>query len=131
MEMQHISIVAGMVSTIIFTTSYIPMVVRALKTKDLHSYSMANLLLGNLGNSVHWLYIANLPFGPIWFLHGFYTVINALMLLWYLRYTCKWAWLVAWEQQQMRSSKTHRSLWAFLSTASAAVSCGDVAGSNQ
>ena len=35
---------------------------------------------------VHDGHTFNLPPGPIWFLHGFYTVSTALMLIWYLRY---------------------------------------------
>lgn len=84
--MQHISLLAGMISTSIFTLSHIPMLVRAFRTKDLRSYSAANLVLANLGNAFHWLYVANLPFGPIWFLHSFYTLVAGMMLFWYLRY---------------------------------------------
>jgi uncharacterized protein with PQ loop repeat len=86
MNMQQISILAGMISTSIFTLSHIPMLMRAFQTKDLRSYSAANLVLANLGNAFHWLYIVNLPFGPIWFLHSFYTLVSAIMLFWYLRY---------------------------------------------
>ena len=75
-----------MISTSIFTLSHIPMLVRAFRTKDLRSYSAANLVLANLGNMFHWLYVAYLPFGPIWFLHSFYTLVSALMLFWYLHY---------------------------------------------
>lgn len=77
---------AGVMSTSIFTLSHIPMLVRAYRTRDLRSYSPANLVLSNLGNAIHWLYIVNLPFGPIWFLHSFYTIVTGLMLFWYLRY---------------------------------------------
>ena len=62
------------------------MLIRAFRTKDLHSYSATNLALSNIGNGFHWLYVASLPFGPIWFLHGFYTLAAAIMLLWYIRY---------------------------------------------
>ena len=86
MNTQDISLFAGTISTSIFTLSHIPMLVRAYRTKDLRSYSAANLLLANLGNTFHWLYVANLPFGPIWFLHGFYTIVAATMLVWYMRY---------------------------------------------
>jgi hypothetical protein len=86
MNMQHIALLAGMISTSIFTLSHIPMLIRAYRTKDLRSYSAANLVLANLGNAFHWLYIANLPFGPIWFLHSFYTLVAGTMLIWYLRY---------------------------------------------
>jgi uncharacterized protein with PQ loop repeat len=84
--MQHISFLAGMISTSIFTLSHIPMLIRAYRTKDLRSYSAANLVLANLGNAFHWLYVVDLPFGPIWFLHSFYTLVSAAMLFWYLRY---------------------------------------------
>jgi uncharacterized protein with PQ loop repeat len=77
---------AGVMSTSIFTLSHIPMLVRAYRTRDLRSYSPANLVLSNIGNAIHWLYIVNLPFGPIWFLHSFYTLVTGLMLFWYLRY---------------------------------------------
>jgi hypothetical protein len=84
--MQHLSILAGMISTSIFTLSHVPMLVRAFRTRDLRSYSGANLVLANVGNAFHWLYIAYLPFGPIWLLHSFYTLVAATMLFWYLRY---------------------------------------------
>jgi uncharacterized protein with PQ loop repeat len=84
--MEHIALIAGIVSASIFTLSHIPMLVRAFRTKDLRSYSAANLVLLNLGNGCYWLYVASLPFGPIWFLHGFYTLVAAIMLYWYARY---------------------------------------------
>jgi uncharacterized protein with PQ loop repeat len=86
MNMQHLSIFAGVMSTSIFTLSHLPMLARAYRTRDLRSYSLANLVLSNIGNAIHWLYIVNLPFGPIWFLHSFYTLVTGLMLFWYLRY---------------------------------------------
>jgi hypothetical protein len=81
MDTQQLSFIAGILSTIVFASSTIPMLAKALRTKDLRSYSLANIALSNLGNVVHWVYIAGLPFGPIWFLHAFYTVVNAMMLL--------------------------------------------------
>ena len=86
MDANNIQLVAGMISTVIFTTSNIPMLVKAAKTHDLKSYSDLNIALGNIGNLIHWVYIFQLPFGPIWFLHGFYTLSSALMCLWYFRY---------------------------------------------
>ena len=86
MDAQGAAIVAGTVSTIIFSTSHVPMLVRAIRTKDLRSYSITNLALVNLGNAVHWLYIQSLPHGPIWFLHGFYTVVSIAMLFLYIRH---------------------------------------------
>ena len=38
------------------------------------------------GNAVHSVYVFSLPLGPIWFLHAFYVLATALMLLWHFRY---------------------------------------------
>jgi uncharacterized protein with PQ loop repeat len=91
MDIQQIMLLAGTISTSIFAMSHIPMLVRAFRTKDLRSYSPANLILSNIGNAFHWLYIASLPFGPIWFLHSFYTLTAATMLLWYVRHRRRWS----------------------------------------
>lgn len=85
-----VSLIAGMVSSGLFVSSYVPMLVKAFRTGDLRSYSLANLVLTNLGNGIYWLYIVTLPFGPIWFLHGFYTATMALMLFWFARRTTLW-----------------------------------------
>ncbi len=82
----NFQVVAGILSTTIFTLSNIPMLIKAAKTHDLKSYSCINLALGSVGNLIHWAYIFYLPFGPIWFLHGFYTISSVFMLLWYFRY---------------------------------------------
>lgn len=37
----------------------------------------------NVGNGVQSVYVVSLPVGPIWFLHGFYLVTTALMLVWH------------------------------------------------
>lgn len=79
-------ILAGAISTTIFTLSTLPMLVKAFCTKDLKSYSLGNIGLNNLGNLIHTFYVFNLPPGPIWLLHTFHLVTTALMLLWYLRY---------------------------------------------
>jgi hypothetical protein len=91
MDTQQLTLVAGMISTSIFATSHIPMLIRAFRTKDLRSYSAANLILSNLGNGFHWLYVVSLPFGPIWFLHSFYTLTAAIMLVWYIQHRSKWS----------------------------------------
>jgi uncharacterized protein with PQ loop repeat len=80
-------LIAGIVSAAIFVMSYLPMLSKALRTKDLRSYSPSQLLLTNVGNVVYSAYVFNLPIGPIWALHAFYLTTNALMLLWYVRYT--------------------------------------------
>lgn len=86
MEAPSVPLVAGLVSSALFIGSHVPMLVKAFRTRDVRSYSLANLVLTNLGNGVYWFYIATLPFGPLWLLHGFYTLVTALMPVWYLRY---------------------------------------------
>jgi hypothetical protein len=80
-------LVAGAISTMLFAASHLPMLVKAARTRDLGSYSLGQILLANVGNVIHSIYILHLPFGPIWILHGFYLVTTALMLTWYLRYS--------------------------------------------
>ena len=80
------SVMAGTISTTIFALSTLPMLLKAFQTKDLRSYSLGNILLSNLGNVIHTVYVFSLPAGPIWVLHSFYLVTTGLMLAWYLRY---------------------------------------------
>jgi hypothetical protein len=82
----HPPVIAGVVSTTLFACSTLPMVLKAYQTKDLKSYSLTHLLLGNAGNVFHSIYVFDLPPGPIWLLHTFYLITTGLMLLWYLRY---------------------------------------------
>ena len=79
-------VIAGAISTTIFAASMLPMLFKAFRTKDLESYSVSNILLSNVGNAIHSIYVFNLPAGPIWLLHSFYLVSMGLMLVWYLRY---------------------------------------------
>ncbi|MGH3348773.1 MAG: hypothetical protein ACRDO4_17470 [Nocardioides sp.] len=83
--MDAVPVLAGVVSTAVFAGSVLPMLHKALRTRDLSSYSLGNIALANVGNAVHSVYVFNLPAGPIWFLHSFYIVSSALMLFWYLR----------------------------------------------
>ena len=85
-ETSSIAVAAGAASTALFVASTLPMLAKAWHTRDLASYSLGNLLLANLGNAVHSVYVLSLPAGPIWALHGFYAVTSALMLCWFLRY---------------------------------------------
>ncbi len=78
-------VLAGMVSTAVFAGSVLPMLHKALRTRELSSYSLGNITLANVGNVVHSVYVFDLPPGPIWLLHSFYLVSSALMLYWYLR----------------------------------------------
>lgn len=82
-------VLAGAVSTVIFVTSTLPMLVKAARTKDLSSYSIGNILLSNVGNVVNTIYVVHLPLGPVWALHGFHLVTTGLMLFWYLRYAAR------------------------------------------
>lgn len=82
----NLPLIAGGVSTAIFALSTVPMLLKAFQTKDLGSYSLGNILLSNVGNVIHSIYVFSLPAGPIWLLHAFYLVTTALMLVWYLRY---------------------------------------------
>ena len=81
---------AGFTSTMIFISSNLPMLFKAFKTKDMSSYSLGHLALGNLGNTVYWLYVISLPVGPVWYLQAFFSFASASMLFCYLRYEKKW-----------------------------------------
>ncbi|WP_426323738.1 hypothetical protein [Microbacterium sp. E-13] len=74
---------AGMVSTVLFAAANLPMVVKAVRSGDLRSYSASALVLGNAGNLVYTVYVVSLPFGPIWVLHAFYLATMAIMLVLY------------------------------------------------
>ena len=84
--MDEVALLAGLASTALFVVSYLPMLYRALRTRDLRSYSRASLVLANIGNVVQAIYIYSLPVGPIWFLHGFYLAASALMLGLHIRH---------------------------------------------
>ncbi len=79
-------VIAGVLSATLFVSGYIPMLLKVARTRDLHSYSFTQILINNVGNFIYWIYVSSLPVGPIWLLHGFYTVAMMLMLFWYLRY---------------------------------------------
>ena len=79
-------VLAGMVSTAIFAGSVLPMLHKALRSREMSSYSLGNIAMANVGNAVHSVYVLHLPAGPIWILHTFYVVTSALMLYCYLRY---------------------------------------------
>ena len=82
-------VVAGAISTAVFAISALPMLVKAARTKDMSSYSLGNIVLSNVGNLIHSIYVFHLPAGPVWALHSFYLVSTGLMLHWYLRYTAR------------------------------------------
>ena len=80
------AVLAGSFSTALFVFSYLPMLVKAARTRDLDSYSRGQLGLATVGNAVNSLYVFSLPVGPIWFLHVFNLGCTLLMLVWHLRY---------------------------------------------
>jgi hypothetical protein len=77
---------AGTLATMVFALSTLPMLGKALRSRDLTSYSTGNLVLANVGNTIYSVYVFHLPLGPIWFLHGFYLLTSGLMLLWSRRF---------------------------------------------
>jgi uncharacterized protein with PQ loop repeat len=77
---------AGTIATLVFAISTLPMLVKALRSRDLTSYSTGNLVLANVGNAIYSVYVFHLPLGPIWFLHGFYLLSSGLMLFWNRRF---------------------------------------------
>jgi uncharacterized protein with PQ loop repeat len=84
--MVKLQLVAGTLATLLFATSSLPMLFKAVRTRNLASYSLANISLANAGNLLYWLYVLALPAGPIWFLHGFNTLVTLLMLALYVRH---------------------------------------------
>jgi len=80
-----IPILAGTISTVVFAVSNLPMLRKALRTRDVSSYSLCSLVMINAANVVYSFYVFTLPFGPIWALHTFYLVSCAVMLVLFLR----------------------------------------------
>ena len=87
MAMDELALIAGLASTALFVVSYLPMLHRALRTRDLGSYSRSSLVLANVGNLIQAIYVYSLPASPIWLLHAFYLVASALMLGLHLRHS--------------------------------------------
>ncbi|MET4589050.1 hypothetical protein [Arthrobacter sp. 754] len=82
----NLPLLAGTLSTVLFALGMLPMLLKAARTKDLASYSLGNLVLSNVANAVHSIYVFNLPAGPIWALHLAYVLASGLMLAWWVRY---------------------------------------------
>ena len=72
---------AGVISTLMFLGSNLPMVVQAIRSRDVSSYSRGYLVMTNIGNAVYSVYVLSLPAGPIWLLHLLYTTVSAFMLV--------------------------------------------------
>lgn len=47
--------IAGLTSSVLFTSSKLPMLLKAYRTRDLKSYSLGHLMHGNTGNAIYWL----------------------------------------------------------------------------
>lgn len=77
---------AGSAAAAIFMISQLPMLIKACRTKNLASYSFANIGLANLGNLLYAVYVVQVPIGPVWAIHGFNLTTSGLMLFWYLRH---------------------------------------------
>ncbi|WP_223215333.1 hypothetical protein [Microbacterium trichothecenolyticum] len=76
-----IPLIAGTVSTVVFAVSNLPMLGKALRTRDVSSYSLPSIVMINAANAVYSLYVFSLPLGPIWALHTFYLTSCAIMLV--------------------------------------------------
>ncbi|WP_136709225.1 hypothetical protein [Agromyces sp. H66] len=76
-----IPLIAGAVSTVAFAVSNLPMLRKALRTRDVSSYSLSSIAMINVANAVYSLYVISLPVGPVWALHAFYLVSCAIMLV--------------------------------------------------
>jgi len=76
-----IPLIAGTVSTVVFAVSNLPMLGKALRTRDVSSYSLPSMVMINAANGVYSLYVFSLPVGPVWALHTFYLISCAIMLV--------------------------------------------------
>ena len=99
---------AGVLSTIIFAASTLPMVVRAAGTRDVSSYSRSHLLMTNAGNAVHTVYVVSLPPGPVWLLHCIYSCVSAFMFAAHVR----WMPPSRGEQDRIEARRTQRTRWS-------------------
>ena len=83
----NLPVIAGSISTVLFAMATLPMLLKAVRTRNMESYSFGHMAISNVANVVHSVYVFSLPPGPIWMLHAFYAVATALMLIWYLRFS--------------------------------------------
>lgn len=80
-----VPLIAGTIATVAFAVSNLPMLRKALRTRDVSSYSLPSMVIINIANAVYSLYVFTLPIGPIWGLHTFYVASCAIMLVLCLR----------------------------------------------
>jgi hypothetical protein len=101
--MEQVQLLAGSLAGLIFAAGSGSMVIKAWRTRNLASYSAGQLVLNNVGNLFYWLYVVSLPFGPIYFMHGFFTLVSLLMLIWY------WLYRKAEQPDKRGSAPLHKS----------------------
>jgi uncharacterized protein with PQ loop repeat len=82
----NLPVLAGETSPLLFMLAALPMLAKALRSRDLASYSLSHIVMMSLGYVVHAIYVYILPPGPIWALHRFWLVATGLMVVWYLKY---------------------------------------------
>jgi len=80
MEISHLQILVGYLCTSIFMLSRVPMLLKAVRTRDLSSYSLGHLAMSAGANLLFWIYVVGLAFGPVWILQIFFTVTDLTML---------------------------------------------------
>ena len=81
-----VAMLSGSMSTAVFVGSALPMLVKALRTREVSSYSRGHLVLASIGNALYSVYVVSLPVGPLWFLHLFNVLTTGSMLALHLRY---------------------------------------------
>ena len=84
--MHELALFAGSAAAAIFMIAQLPMLIKACRTKNLASYSFANIGLANVGNLLYSVYVIHVPVGPVWAIHLFNQTTSGLMLFLYLRY---------------------------------------------
>jgi uncharacterized protein with PQ loop repeat len=84
--MHELALLAGSAAAAIFMIAQLPMLIKACRTKNLASYSFANIGLANLGNLLYSVYVLHVPIGPVWAIHLFNQTTSGLMLFLYVRY---------------------------------------------
>jgi uncharacterized protein with PQ loop repeat len=84
--MHDFALFAGSAAAAIFMIGQLPMLIKACRTRNLASYSFANIGLANVGNLLYAVYLLQVPMGPAWAVHGFNLLTSGLMLAMYLRY---------------------------------------------
>jgi uncharacterized protein with PQ loop repeat len=82
----EVPVLAGTVAAAVFAISNLPMVWKAVRTRDVASYSLGSIAMINAANVVYTAYVLSLPPGPVWMLHGFYVLASAVMLVLCLRH---------------------------------------------